>query len=351
MIKQIRTGIIGAAGFTGRELMRLINDHLNFSLEYVTSSEYAGRRVGEAFGELDLGRVGKVLFSGHPGGAGDVPELDVVFLAVPDEAAMRWAPELLAKGVRVIDISGSFRLKDVADFTSYYKIEHTAAQLLGEAVYGMTEMYRQQIAEARLLANPGCYATSVVLPLYFLRSLVAECEARFIVDAKSGSSGAGGRAEKDGLPYSKVAENFRAYKVKAHQHIPEIVQAVAPFFSEPPVIRMTPHLLPLFRGILSVIYLLPKNGVNLKGAAESALESAAKEVEGEPFIRLLSSPEEVELRRVQNTNFLDFAFHYDEAANMGVVISAIDNLGKGAAGQAIQNANVMFGLSETAGLL
>ncbi len=347
MLKQVRTGIIGAAGFTGRELIEIINSHPNLSLVYATSGEFAGKAIGECFGELDLARTGDIRFSAHPKTDEEIPELDLVFLAVPDQAAMELTPRLLNLGVRVIDISGSFRLKETAAFQRYYGLDHSAAELLPNAIYGMSEIYREKIKEAALVANPGCYATSAILPLFYLRDITGACDCKYIVDAKSGTSGAGGRAEKDSLPYSKVNENFRAYKAKAHQHIPEIAQETAPFFEKAPSVRMTPQLLPLFRGILSAIYLFPKSPVDMA----QILEKARGRASGERFIRIYDDLESIELRRVQRTNFLDMAVHYDESTQILVVLSAIDNLRKGAAGQAIQNANLMFGLPETSGLL
>ncbi len=344
----IRAAILGAGGFTGQELLRLFASRDDVSIELVTSNEYAGKRLSQVFPQLQTNRYLSLVFSRHPDTADDLPEVDIVFLAVPDEAALHWAPLLLERNIRVIDISGSFRLQDPTQFQTYYKLEHSHPHLLKEAVYGLCELNREQIKGARLLANPGCYPTSITIPLLAMKEYLNIFSPRLVIDAKSGTSGAGGRKEKDSLGYSTVYENFRAYRIEGHQHTPEIEQTAALLFGCPITARFTPHLLPMFRGILSNTYLFCNDGtidfIKLQQAADGFAEQ-------EPFVRYYRDPNKIELKNVQQTNFVDFSLYYDERNRIVQVISATDNLGKGAAGQAIQNMNLMFSKKETEGLL
>jgi len=342
-LKKIKAGIIGAAGFTGQELIKILSNHDFCELVYVTSTQYAGKLVNESISHLSKNCYDGLKFSAHPETLNEVPSLDIVFLAVPDEVAMHWSPLLLQKGVRIIDISGSFRIKEKAQFELYYKIKHSAEDLLPKAVYGMSEIHRKQIKEAALVANPGCYATSVLLPLFVLKSVLKNSQNRVIVDAKSGTSGAGGRKEKDTLAYSSVYENFKPYKVNMHQHIPEIEQEIVNFLQKQINIRMTPYLLPVFRGILTTMYIFPE----VEWESNIISDILQKVSAEEPFIRYIKNPDDIDLKNVQNTNFIDISFHYDKKNNILVLISAIDNLVKGAAGQAVQNMNIMFSLDET----
>ena len=349
MNSKIKAGIIGAAGFTGRELLRILANHPGVSIEYITASQNEGVALGRVFAELDFAVYKELRFTPHPQSKEELPALDVVFLAATDDVSLHWTPLLLDSGVKVIDISGAFRLKDAAEFERYYKIDHTATELLPKAQYGMPELYREKIKTANLVANPGCYATSAVLPVHFLGKHKALFRPLLILDAKSGTSGAGGRKEKDSMPYSSVQENFRAYRVSDHQHIPEILQEVAPGFSDAPKMKMTPHLLPLFRGILSVTYLEAAEALSeytLEDIRTAFHESAQKE----PFIRYYETPEEIDLKKVQMTNYLDFSMQYDSELRVMILVSAIDNLVKGAAGQAVANFNLMFGFDETTAL-
>ena len=349
MSSKIKAGIIGAAGFTGRELLRIFAHHTGISIEYITAGQNEGVPVGRVFSELDFAAYENLCFTPHPQSKDDLPALDVVFLAATDEVSLHWTPILLDLGIKVIDISGAFRLKDVAEFGRYYKMEHSAAELLPRAQYGMPELYREKIKQADLIANPGCYATSAVLPVHFLGKHKALFRPLLILDSKSGTSGAGGRKEKDSMPYSSVQENFRAYRMADHQHIPEILQEVAPGFATPPKMKMTPHLLPLFRGILSVTYLEAKEPLSpetLEEIRQGFIGAAAQE----PFVRYYETPEEVELKKVQLTNYLDFSMQYDPEIQILVLVSAIDNLVKGAAGQAVVNFNLVFGFDETTAL-
>lgn len=349
MAKKIKTGIIGAAGFTGRELLRILANHPGVSVEYITASQNKGVALGQVFAELDFAVYENLCFTPHPQTKEDIPGLDVVFLAATDDVSLSWTPQLLELGIKVIDISGAFRLKNAAEFKRYYKIEHSAIELLPKAQYGMPELYREKIKQADLIANPGCYATSAVLPVHFLGKHKALFRSFLILDAKSGTSGAGGRKEKDSMPYSSVQENFRAYRVSDHQHIPEILQEIAPGFDGAPKMKMTPHLIPLFRGILSVSYLEA-----IEPLSESTLEEIRagfrQAAQDEPFIRYYETPEEIDLKKVQMTNYLDFSMQYDPEMKVMILVSAIDNLLKGAAGQAVVNLNLVFGFDEKTAL-
>ncbi len=343
MNKRLKLGILGAGGFTGQELIRILSRHPGASLEYLTSSEYAGKNLGDIFPALTTPAVSGLTFSAHPQVVGDVPQLDVIFLATPDDVSLRWAPQFVEQGMRVIDIAGAFRLKNQADFKTYYGLEHNAPAALKEAVYGIPETNRTAIKAARLVANPGCYPTAAILPLFVFRNLI-DFSRPVIVDAKSGTSGAGGRKEKDGLGYSTVYENFRAYKTAMHQHAPEISQQVSEFAGKPVALRFTPYLLPMYRGILSTAYVSPvpdKTAEDFKAAALAVKE---------PFLRFRESVDQIELKSVQHTNFCDYAFHFDAQSGVVEIISAIDNLMKGAAGQAVQNMNLMFGFEESTGV-
>lgn len=345
MSRPVRVGILGAGGFTGQELIRIFGRHPHVDLVYITSSEYVSRPLVEIFPALAAPAVKNLVFSSHPKKTEDAGRLDAIFLATPDDVALRWAPQFVAAGIKVIDISGAFRLLDKAEFKEYYGLEHDQPETLAQAVYGLTEVNREKIRTAKLVANPGCYPTAALLPLYAYRDLI-DTSRPLLIDAKSGTSGAGGRKEKDGLGYSTVYENFRAYKTANHQHAPEIVQEFSRMSGSRISLRFTPYLLPMYRGILSTTYAFVKPGVTEKDCIVAAEALSAREL----FARFRSSVNAVELRAVQNTNFCDYAHHLDEKNGLLQIVSAIDNLMKGAAGQAVQNMNLMFALPETAGV-
>lgn len=345
MNKPVRVGILGAGGFTGQELMRIFGRHPYAELVYITSSEYASQRLADVFPALASPATRDLIFSPHPQQPRDVRALDAVFLATPDDVALRWAPRFVEAGIRVIDISGAFRLQDKAEFKAYYGLDHDQPDALGQAVYGLTEVNRDKIRTARLVANPGCYPTAALLPLFAYRELIDNTRP-LIIDAKSGTSGAGGRKEKDSLGYSTVYENFRAYKTEHHQHAPEIAQEFSRMVGGSVLLRFTPYLLPLYRGILCTTYAFVKTGVRAGDCAEAGVSFAEREL----FTRFRSGANQVDLRSVQHTNFCDFAHHFEEETGLLQIVSAIDNLMKGAAGQAVQNMNLMFSLPETTGV-
>lgn len=340
----IQAAIIGAAGLSGLELIRLLNRHPQVSLSTLTSAKYAGQKVGETFPELgDLGHT----FVPHEA---PLNGCDVAFLAVPNKASLELVPRLLADGHRVIDLSGVFRLRDTKVFKARYGLEQTAPEALAEAVFGLPEAYREVVRGARLVANPGCYPTGALLGLLPLADLLGELTAPPIIDAKSGVSGAGGRVEDDATNFMEVNENFKAYKVFNHQHTPEIAQVLAdctPFDeARQGEVIFTPHLLPLSRGILSTIVLRFGEPVAPEEVRRRFTEFATRE----PFVTVLPEGRGAELKMVQFRNDCVISLHHDATARNWVVVTAIDNLVKGAAGQAVQNMNLLFGFEESTAL-
>ena len=343
----VRAAVAGATGYGGRELVAILSRHPQARIVRLMSS---GRGGSGAFPIEKSHPVlrGKSRLICHPLKAEDLApsELDVVFLSTPHETSHDVVPELLKRGLRVIDLSGAFRLKDAAGFARWYGFEHRASEALSEAIYGVTELNAEAIRQARLVANPGCYATSVILALApLLRAGWADLSAGIISDSKSGASGAG-RSPSDKLHFAEVNENCRAYGLFSHRHVPEMLQALE---LEEHQFTFTPHLLPVTRGILSTIY------VRLSASQPPRrLEDVVRLFEefylGAPLVRVYPQGELPEISAVAHTNFTDLGFALDERSGRLIVLSALDNLGKGAAGQAVQNMNLMFGLAEDAGL-
>jgi len=336
-----RVGIIGASGYTGVELARILSGHGQVELTVATSRQYAGTPLAEVYPSL-AGRV-KVVCEDTP-----VAELaakaDLFFTAVPHQTAMNVVPQLLAAGCKVVDLSADFRIRDAAVYEEWYQ-KHTAADLLGEAVYGLPEIYRQAIAGARLVANPGCYPTSVILALAPLLKAGLIDPATLVVDSKSGTSGAG-RGAQVGALYCEVNEGFKAYKVGEHRHTPEIEQELGCALGRPVVISFTPHLVPMSRGILSTIYASPVKPVS-REEVHALLTAAYGE---EYFVRVMPLGTYPAVQWVRASNFCDIGVQVDRRTGRILLVSAIDNLVKGAAGQAVQNMNLMLGFPENEGL-
>ncbi|KPK00253.1 MAG: N-acetyl-gamma-glutamyl-phosphate reductase [Desulfobacterales bacterium SG8_35] len=338
----IRIGIVGASGYTGVELARLLCGCPDVKLTVATSRQYKGRKLAEVYpnlaGLVDI--VCEDLQTEELAG-----RADLFFTAVPHQTAMSIVPDLLQAGKKVVDLSADFRLHDAAVYEKWYQ-EHTAQEYLGEAVYGLPELHRQQITKARLVANPGCYPTSVILGLApLLQAGVIEPET-IIVDSKSGASGAG-RAAQTGTLFCEVTEGFKAYKVAAHRHTPEMEQEISELCRKPVAISFTPHLLPMSRGILSTIYAKTARALTDVEAHEMYQDF----YKDEPFVRLCGPGAFPATQFVRGSNFCDIGFKSDNRTGRIIVISAIDNLVKGAAGQAVQNMNLMCDLPETKGLL
>ena len=337
-----RIAVIGASGYTGVELLRLLALHPSVELVCITSRQSAGQRVEEVFPSL-RGCLDLVFEDVDP--AGLAGRADLVFTAVPHQAAMDMIPALLDAGCRVVDLSADFRIRDVATYEAWYQ-EHTAPALLAEAVYGLPELYRARVPSARLVANPGCYPTSVALALAPLLRRKLIDPSTIIIDSKSGTSGAGRAAKVDTL-YCEVNEGFKAYGLPRHRHTPEIEQTLGDLAETPVVISFTPHLVPANRGILSTCYASLAAGVSADEVRDGFFEDYADE----PFVRVLPAGQLPNISQVRGGNFCDLGLVNDDRTGRVVVVSAIDNLVKGAAGQAVQNMNLMLGLPEQAGLL
>jgi len=338
----IRIGIVGASGYTGAELARMLCGCPDVKLTVATSRQYNGKKLAEAYPNL----AGLVDIVCEDLAANELAErADLFFTAVPHQTAMAIVPGLLQAGKKVVDLSADFRLHDAAVYEKWYQ-EHTAPEYLAEAVYGLPELHRQQIAQARLVANPGCYPTSVILGLApLLQAGVVEPET-IIVDSKSGASGAG-RAAQTGTLFCEVTEGFKAYKVASHRHTPEMEQEISGLCKKSVVISFTPHLLPMSRGILSTIYAKLARPVTDSEAAELYRSY----YNDEPFVRVCETGAFPATQFVRGSNFCDIGFKADNRTGRIIILSAIDNLVKGAAGQAIQNMNLMCSLPETTGLL
>lgn len=337
-----RIAVIGASGYTGVELLRLLSRHPAAELVCVTSRQSAGQSISEVFPSLQ-GCLDLVFEDVDPARLAE--RADLVFTAVPHQAAMGMIPGLLEAGCRVIDLSADFRISDVSVYEAWYQ-QHTAAELLSEAVYGLPELFRKQIPSARLVANPGCYPTSVALALAPLLEESLIDPATIIVDSKSGTSGAGRAAKVDTL-FCEVNEGFKAYSLPRHRHTPEIEQTLGRLAGRAVTISFTPHLLPVNRGILSTCYASLTSVLSLEALHAVYCERYA----AEPFVRVLPEGRLPNIAQVNGSNYCDIGLAVDERTGRVIVLAAIDNLVKGAAGQALQNMNLMLALPEAEGLL
>ena len=336
-----KVGIVGGTGYTGVELLRLLAGHPQAELTAITSRAEAGTPVTALFPSLR----GHIDLAFTTPDAGLLRACDVVFFATPNGTAMGMARELLAAGVKLIDLAADFRLKDAALWERWYGMPHACPELLTEAVYGLPEFHREAIRQARLVANPGCYPTAVQLgfaPL--VESGLVDC-GRLIADAKSGVSGAGRKAETHIL-FSEAADNFKAYGVPGHRHLPEIVQGLQGLSASPVGLTFVPHLTPMIRGIHATLYA----SLREPQAVEEVQAHYAERYAGEPFVDLLPPGSHPDTRGVRGANTCRIAVHRPQGGDTLVVLSVIDNLVKGAAGQAVQNFNLMCGLPETTGL-
>lgn len=337
----MRVGIIGASGYTGVELVRLLARHPEVEVTVLTSERHAGEQISDLFpslkGVVDL-RLSEAAIEHLLG------EAEFFFTALPHGASMGVVEGLLAGGGRVVDLSADFRLRDPVAYERWYG-KHNAPHLLPEAVYGLAELYREKIKGARLVANPGCYPTSVILPLAPLLREGLISPKGIVVDAKSGVSGAGRGASLKNL-FCEVAEGMRAYSVAVHRHTPEIEQELGRFADAPAEVLFVPHLAPMSRGILATIYARARAGLS----SQRAYEALSVHYEGEHFVRLLPSGIFPSTMQVRGSNYCDIGVMVDQRSGVLVAISAIDNLVKGGAGQAVQNMNIMCGWPEGMGL-
>jgi N-acetyl-gamma-glutamyl-phosphate reductase len=343
-VRTRRAAVVGAAGFTGAELMRFIVGHPDLELVTATSAADAGRRVDDVYPAL----AGVGLEFTQPDADAIAAVADVAFLAVPHTAAMAVAAQLLAAGVTVIDLSADFRLTDVEVYERWYDAAHTSPDLLVEAVYGLPELgAREALAGARLVACPGCYPTATLLAAApALDGELVVAGSRVIADAKSGVSGAG-RTPSPATHFCSADGAVSPYKVASHRHMPEISQELARIAGAPVPLTFAPHLVPMDRGLLSTVYLEAADSAS----AGSVLEAYRAFYDGEPFVRVHEAGRMPSTAEVRGSNRAHIGVAFDADARSIIVACAIDNLGKGAAGQAVQCANIALGLSETAGLV
>ncbi len=335
----IKAGIVGGTGYTGVELLRLLAGHPEVELQAITSRSEAGLAVADMFPNL-RGKVGLAFSEPDMAVLGNC---DVVFFATPNGVAMQRTPELLEAGVRVIDLAADFRIRDIPTWEQWYGMTHACPELVAEAVYGLPEVNREAVREARLVANPGCYPTAVQLGFLPLLEAGLVNPGRLIADAKSGVSGAGRKASV-GTLLCEASESFKAYAVPGHRHLPEISQGLQLASEETVKLTFVPHLSPMIRGIHATLY------ADLKGEAGDLQALFEQRYRDEPFVDVLPVGAHPETRSVKGSNTCRLSLHRPQGGDTLVVLSVIDNLVKGAAGQAVQNMNIMFGLDETAGL-
>ncbi|MCS7253040.1 MAG: N-acetyl-gamma-glutamyl-phosphate reductase [Armatimonadota bacterium] len=341
----VKVGIVGATGYTGGELVRFLMHHPEVELVHLmrltSEEELPLEQVHpnlRQFGELKCMPMDEIKLA---------KDVDVAFLAVPHGVAMSIAAKLLDMDLRVIDLSADFRLKDVATFESWYRTRHNAPHLLEEAVYGLPEVYRDRIRDAKLVANPGCYPVSAILALLPLLRLKILHSEHIVIDSKSGVSGAGRSKTTIDYHYPEVFGDFKPYGIATHRHTPEIEQELSYIAGRNIRVTFTPHLLPVSRGILTTAYVLLEEDISA-----SELHEAYKQAyKNEPFVRVLPIGVEPRLKGVIGSNFCDVNIFIDERTKCAIAVSAIDNLAKGAASNAIQNMNLMFGLDEKCGLM
>jgi N-acetyl-gamma-glutamyl-phosphate reductase len=344
-MKTNKVAIVGASGYSGEELARLLIWHPEVELAAITSRQYAGQELAQVFRRFAHHPRARALRFAEPKIELLAKEAQIVFLALPHGVAVEYAPPLLKAGCKVIDLSADFRIKSPAVYAEFYGHEHRVPELLGQAVYGLPEIYRAQIKEASLVASPGCYPTSILLPsIPLLRAGLID-PASIIADSLSGVSGAGRKAELDYL-FVECNESVRPYGLPKHRHLSEIEQELSLAAKQSVIIQFTPHLIPLNRGILTTLYLSP-----LAGTPASAFDRVYEEAYGkEPFVRLLGDKALPDTKNVVGTNVIEIAWRLDPRTGRLIVLSAEDNLVKGASGQAVQSMNLMSGLPETTGL-
>jgi len=338
----LNVAVVGASGYTGVELLRLLHCHPEVAVTSITSEQSAGKPVADVFPSL-RGRYAQVLENLEPVRVAE--KADLIVTALPHKAAMEVVSTFLKLGKRVVDLSADYRFSDAAVYEKWYE-PHMNPENLKEAVYGLPEVRRERVMDARLVGNPGCYPTSVILGLMPLLKKGLVDTTTIIVDSKSGVSGAGRSAKVENL-YCEVNDGFRAYGVGGvHRHIPEIEQELSLLAGRPVTITFTPHLVPMDRGILSTMYAR----LAREASAAELVTLYAEFYGGEPFVRVLPVGSVPSTAHVRGSNFCDIGLAVDSRTGRVVVVSAIDNLVKGAAGQAVQNMNIMYGFPETMGL-
>lgn len=340
-IKKIKCAVVGASGYAGLEVMRLISGHESAEVVFATSNTYSGKTVKSVFPSSPVND--SLTFTPHEDAA-SFDGADVFFLALPHGKSYDIAPAILEKA-KIVDISADFRLCDASAYDKWYGYTHPLPDVLSSAVYGLTEIYRDKVRDARLVANPGCYPTSVGLALHGLNDFAGSIEGTIIIDSKSGYSGAG-RTLKPHLLFSEGFGEFVPYAVTGHRHTSEMIQESAAALGKKLPVTFTPHLIPVSRGIVSVIYLPIKEKIEEKDA-RAAL---AEKYKNERFVVVAAGGDVPSVKKVAGTNLCMLNVFVDNEAGIMKAVSSIDNLVKGAAGQAVQNMNLMFGVEESAGL-
>ena len=338
----IKAGIIGATGYAGGELVRILTGHKDVEIKWYGSRSYIDKKYAEVYQNM-FQIVDDKCMDDNMEALAD--EVDVIFTATPQGLCASLVNEEILSKVKIVDLSADFRIKDVATYEEWYKIQHPTPQFIPEAVYGLCEINREAVKKARLVANPGCYPTCSTLSIYPLLKEGLIEPSTIIIDAKSGTSGAGRGAKVDNL-YCEVNENIKAYGVANHRHTPEIEEQLSYAAGEPVLINFTPHLVPMNRGILITAYASLKKEVSY----EEVKSAYDKYYADEKFVRVLEKDVCPQTKWVEGSNYVDVNFKIDPRTRRVIMMGAMDNLVKGAAGQAVQNMNLMFGLKESEGL-
>ncbi|MCS7307111.1 MAG: N-acetyl-gamma-glutamyl-phosphate reductase [Aquificaceae bacterium] len=333
MEQEIKVCIYGATGYTGAELIRLISQHPHIKLTSITSQSYKEKRLSEVFSHFKATKYGELYLTQEP-----EEDFDLAFLCLPHEGSLELVPKLLEKGKKVIDLSGAYRIRDANMYPEYYQFEHTYTNILQKAVYGLPEVFREDVKRAKLVANPGCYPTATLLALYPLLKIGTQLEW-LVVDALSGISGAG-RKTTQKFHYPEMESDAFAYSVNKHRHTPEIEDVIKRISGKSLSLRFTPQVIPMSRGMMVKVY--------AKCEQDQYTELYRETYKEEPFVSILEEPPHI--KHVRGTNHCLIYCYYDTRVGMLQVISVIDNLGKGASSQALQNFNLMMGLDETLGL-
>lgn len=354
MTAPIKVAIVGASGYSGEELTRLLLSHPGADLTAITSRQYAGQKLAQVFGRSASHPRARELHFTEPKADLLARQAQVIFLALPHGVAAEFAVPLLDLGCQVIDLSADFRLKSPALYKEFYGHDHPAPALLQKSVYGLPEIYRREIQSASLIASPGCYPTSVLLPLWPLLRAGVISGDRIIADSASGVSGAGRKLELEYL-FPECNESMRAYGIPKHRHLSEMEEQASLAAGRQVVLQFTPHLMPVNRGILTTLYLDPARPFHSPAEMEAVHHSVAEAYRHafahEPFVRLLEGKALPDTKNVVGTNAIEIAWRLDPRTGRLLVLSALDNVVKGASGQAVQAFNIMAGLPETAGLL
>ena len=354
MKSPVKVAIVGASGYSGEELVRLLLQHPHAELTTVTSRQQAGQPLAKVFPKFASHQRAQSLRFADPHVDSIAQQAEVVFLALPHGVAAEFAVPLLQHGCRVIDLSADFRLRNAATYQEFYAHEHPAPELLTKAVYGLPEYYREEIKSAKLIASPGCYPTSILLPILpLLREGIIKPNG-IIADSLSGVSGAGRKADVDYL-FAECNESARAYGFPKHRHLSEIEQELSKVAGTTVTIQFTPHLIPVNRGILTTLYLAPakhfNNAVEMKALGEQITACYKTAYAHEPFVRLLDDQSLPDTKNVTGTNCIEIAWRLDARTGRLIVLSAEDNIVKGASGQAVQSFNILCGFPETSGLI